>query len=393
MTGAYGYQITAPPIPPDVTGLTAVQVGETAIMRWQDTGDQSVQGYDISFSKSTDGSNIALPLSEVTRATEMTTANIPPGNWNVWIVARNSSDDVSENTAFATLGITNTKTVVTTKSYIPCYHTPVPDASFAGLSLLFQHWTGKFIPKSVNKASFYHELPAPDVSNFTLDYVPGGNFDDTTYYFKATYVFESGETTPSAEMSIFVPAGNLPTIFYDGATGGYHAWNIYVSDSSGAETLQNADLLGLNSNLEIWQMPITGLVSGASPPTKNQSGWDVFNIFVPDCVQQFYFIPDAGAIDLGSSGNRRAWLSIDLRPGPGEPALDQKNWSQTFHILGQASTPVTFGGSSDIMSMIGAMASRYVMPYIMLQSSQPSTGIRQSGSVCYINSLSITIDQ
>jgi hypothetical protein len=99
-----------------------------------------------------------------------------------------------------------------------------------------------------------------------VDWVPGGAFAETTYYFHVTRVGPYGESLPSIEFSATVPANNLPRVASPAdavaptiATG----WNIYASVAPGIETQQNAAVIDIGSS---WTMPVTGLIAGSAFP-------------------------------------------------------------------------------------------------------------------------------
>ena len=104
-------------------------------------------------------------------------------------------------------------------------------------------------------------------TNGALTSTSGGTLAATTYYVRSTWVTASGQTTGATETSLAVAADNVlnvaaPASPPSNATG----WNVYVSTSSGTETLQNSSPLGTTT---AWVEPTTGLVTGASLPSSN----------------------------------------------------------------------------------------------------------------------------
>ena len=93
----------------------------------------------------------------------------------------------------------------------------------------------------------------------------GGALAAARYYGRISYVTAQGETPASDEANLYVPAASLPSVASPGpdpqglATG----WNVYLATASGAETLQNASPIGLNSN---WTLPTSGLIAGVAVP-------------------------------------------------------------------------------------------------------------------------------
>lgn len=89
----------------------------------------------------------------------------------------------------------------------------------------------------------------------------GGSLATGTYFVKLTYVNPNGESIASAEGSIAVtgPTGKL-TIASPAAAVNSTQYRVYVSTSSGTETLQTTTTIGTPTN-------ITSLVAGAAIPT------------------------------------------------------------------------------------------------------------------------------
>jgi hypothetical protein len=113
--------------------------------------------------------------------------------------------------------------------------------------------------------------PAPPQTS----YGTGGSVtSDTTYYVVITYVNPYGETTPSGEVTQFVPAGSLLTVISPTAAGAgadtATGYNVYVSTSttgaSGAETKQTATPQPIGVN---WTENAGGLSAGTAVPATN----------------------------------------------------------------------------------------------------------------------------
>lgn len=110
----------------------------------------------------------------------------------------------------------------------------------------------------------------------TLTDVAGGSLGATTYYVVYTWANDTGETLVSSEASravaanrrlVVTPPAPVPPSTA-GAPSGAKYCKIYVSTSSGAETLQ-ATLEIPNKDDYAWTEPTTGLVSGAAMPGSN----------------------------------------------------------------------------------------------------------------------------
>ena len=120
----------------------------------------------------------------------------------------------------------------------------------------------------------------------------GGSLPAETVFVKITYVpVNGGETLPSGEASIAVTANQAVTVASPPQIAGVGGYNIYASDATGTEVLQNAEPLPIGTN-----GVINALVTGtASAPTASTAtavvaaavtvGNSVMGGFVPGTVQ------------------------------------------------------------------------------------------------------------
>jgi len=106
-------------------------------------------------------------------------------------------------------------------------------------------------------------------SSLTLSQKAGGALSARTYYIKYTWANDTGETLPSTQQSIAVSANNIVTIAvgFSFIPSGAKSLKIYVSTTSGAETLQTT--ISLPAKVLSWTEPTSGLVSGAALPSSN----------------------------------------------------------------------------------------------------------------------------
>ena len=129
-----------------------------------------------------------------------------------------------------------------------------------------------------NICGFGAPVPQPVMSTVTSGALPA-----STVYAQLTYVTAAGETTPGLQQAWGQPANKVikiasPAAYSNGfltATG----YNVYASNTSNTETLQNAGGVGCASANgdgtcvlgTDWQEPDSGLVSGAARPTINKA--------------------------------------------------------------------------------------------------------------------------
>lgn len=173
-----------------------------------------------------------------------------------------------------------------------------------GLSLIasytqggIYYWTPPVVSPAQPLATVLSPPPEP-----VLTYTAGGTLAAQSYYVKTTYVQSNGgETLPSTESSITVPANNVLNVASPPASGSASGWNVYVGNSSGAETEQNTGSMAIGAN---YVEPITGLVAGGnSVPTVNTtSGSPLYNnsIFI---IPQAQIIVALGAEAGGTQNN------------------------------------------------------------------------------------------
>lgn len=106
-------------------------------------------------------------------------------------------------------------------------------------------------------------------SNLSLSQVAGGSLGARTYYVRYTWANDTGETLGSTEQNISISANNLlkTDVGFSSIPTGAKKMNIYVSSSTGTETLQTT--INNSTKTWVWTEPTTGLVSGAALPSSN----------------------------------------------------------------------------------------------------------------------------
>lgn len=161
--------------------------------------------------------------------------------------------------------------------------------------------------------------PAP-----ILSAAAGGAGAPALAFARATYVGPFGETAASLEAQILVPANRLLAVAAPGpdrkglATG----WNLYAGAVSGAETLQNAAPLGVDT---AWTAPSGGLGAGAALPAYLLA---VDNVQAPSALtaaplggnpvtlaEGVDFVADrrlGQLVRLGQDGYVRSWPALPL---------------------------------------------------------------------------------
>jgi hypothetical protein len=242
-----------------------------------------------------------------------------------------------------------------------------------------KHSSGVLVPISTKRPSDYPIISPPAAP--TLGTTSGGTLGATTYFVKVTYVSAAGavsppagETLPSAEASQAVSLNNLLIVTSPGAATGASFYNVYVSTTTGTETKQNATPIALGVN---WTEPASGLISGAALPTRNGTGFEPLDIFVPDPVASASYT--APTVDIGYDDSVRVFATEAATMGPGQsgiPALTLAidTWLSAASDLG------TF-----IAWVLGSVTFRFVRAQLRLAVTP--------GAVPYVTDFTPTVDK
>ena len=200
---------------------------------------------------------------------------------------------------------------------------------FSGLGFA-RHYTGVLTPRGSKGVDRYARIAAPGTPVPTT--VAGGALGAQTIFTKITYVSPSGETTASAEAGpSAVTASHLLQVPSPASSGNATGWNVYCATSSGAEVLQNGVPIAIGTG---WTEAASGLVTGtAPPPGANTTGWDVFNLFVPDAVASASFISDP--VDTGFNAELRVFLNASYGLGFGQSGTPAISFAIDTWLTGQ----------------------------------------------------------
>lgn len=358
-------QLASPPA--NVTGFSASQTGVVVSFNWDQVSDYALKGYDIGFAPQgiTDW-NLFTPLTEVAKGTEMTNASVPPGTWVFGIRARNLADQLSTTPAFFNLVVVNAN---------PTISQVAQERDWLGVKVNFiQHYTGVLVPLGLNNVSTYTRVNPPSAP--ILGTTPGGTLALTTYFVKITYVTASGgETTPSAEASQIILLNNLLTVASPGASSPATAYNVYVSATTNTETKQNATPIPLGTN---WTEPASGLLTGSALPSRNGTGFEPFDVFVPDPVSSASYT--ATQVDIGYDDSVRVFAVEAATMGPGQ--------SGTPGLGLAVDTWLSAGSDLGVFTpwVLGTILMRFLKARLTLN------GI-VAGAVSYVTSFIPTIDK
>lgn len=132
--------------PATVMGFSAGQNGNVVVMRWTQVADLDLAGYEIRYiAQGSSDWGAAIPLTKVTRGTQVTSAALPPGSWTLLIAARDTSGNYSTSKTVYDIDVTNGLDIIYQLEQAP---------EWLGTRVNFvKHWTGVLVPDSQDAAS------------------------------------------------------------------------------------------------------------------------------------------------------------------------------------------------------------------------------------------------
>lgn len=142
----YLHTIEGPPPPSAVQNFSAQQTGNSVSFTWTDLIPYTLKGYDLLYSRRGGGLGTASLLTEASRATEMTNASVPPGDWTFYIRARDIADQVGPVSTFD-LVVVNANNIIQATSSAPDW--------LGTLSGFLRHCTGVLTPDSTKAANLH----------------------------------------------------------------------------------------------------------------------------------------------------------------------------------------------------------------------------------------------
>ncbi len=149
---------TAPP--QDVVTFSAVQSEANVVLNWSQVTDQDLSGYDIRFGKRSPTLTFSSAnlLTLIQKGTSHTTAAIPPGDWTIFIKARDTTGNVSVNAKSVNIVVTTFNPVIKDDDVaIPWLgvRTEITQPSSVPSKFHFvKHYTGVIVPESQQRAEF-----------------------------------------------------------------------------------------------------------------------------------------------------------------------------------------------------------------------------------------------
>ena len=128
--------------PEDVTGFIAAPNGDILVFKWNQVSDLDLAGYEIRYGSN--GSSTwedGTPLTSVTRGTNVTSADVPPGTFDFFIKAVDTTGNYSANaTSVTDVLVESIRDVISQVAQAPDWS--------GTLTNFVLHHTGKLVPQS-----------------------------------------------------------------------------------------------------------------------------------------------------------------------------------------------------------------------------------------------------
>jgi hypothetical protein len=131
--------------PADVTGFSAAVNGNSVVFLWSSNTEADLAGSTIRYGAPGTSWESKTLLTSVTRGTQVTTAAVPPGEWEFGIKAVDTSGNESAAMSVATATMGNANTVIASADQAPDW--------IGVLDGFVKHWTGVLILDSTMLAA------------------------------------------------------------------------------------------------------------------------------------------------------------------------------------------------------------------------------------------------
>lgn len=222
---AFTHTVVGPPLPGTVTEFSVSQQGGPVVFTWQDLPDFVLKGYDILYGTPGGAVDTATFLTDASRSTEMTHANVPPGAWTFYIRGHDLADQVGAASSFD-FTVRNFNFQIAELHNEPDWFGTVTDA--------VRHWSGVLLPMGQNVSSSYgwevfdQFVPDPEaLPTYVTPELDSGADGDMRV------VLSIGVLAATAYGETGVP-GHVGQIKYKTSSGAYGAYEDWVSGNVNA---------------------------------------------------------------------------------------------------------------------------------------------------------------
>lgn len=207
----------------------------------------------------------------------------------------------------------------------PIAVTQAPKASYQTMKT----WTG-----TVNTlATISNPSSAPTLSASGT----GNTLPAATYYVKYTWVNSTGESLPSPEASQAVSSGQALNVTIPSFPSGVTSANIYISTTSGNETLQR----NITSTSTSFTAPLS---SGAALPTTSTINTTVVNLYTVTSGKTFYLTDFV--VCNNSSNPAQVSINASTSPGASPIFIGHALSTAPLDALNIGTEPSAAGGST-----------------------------------------------
>lgn len=221
---AYTHTLSGPTPPTPVQNFLVKQNGNVVIFQWTQVADFALKGYDIGYAPmgTTNWSLFEL-LTEASKGTEMTNANVPPGSWTFGIRAIDVAGQYQAGITTANLVVTNVDSVITSQEQSPDWP--------GTCQSLYRHWSGVLVPDDQNLASSYgwelftSMVPTPVTDCYYITPTFDVGYDDNFRIFETNFLAPGTGETGTPQAVTYLDA------WISGADpGNYVLWTVGVLD-------------------------------------------------------------------------------------------------------------------------------------------------------------------
>jgi hypothetical protein len=210
--------------PADVPAFNVYQNGEAAVMKWNPVADADLAGYAIRYGPVGGTWADATPLTEITRGTNVTTADVPSGSWTFHIKAVDTSGNYSVNSTTSNINFVSQYDIITQQQQSPGW--------LGVLNGFVKHWTGVLLPADQYTADYYTNfeifdtfVPTPVVAcTYDAPEIDIGFDDDARAWGDITSNLGPGVVTGVANPSL-----QLDYKLAAGAYDGFENWSVGVA--------------------------------------------------------------------------------------------------------------------------------------------------------------------
>jgi len=320
--------------PSDVEDFSAATNGAAVVLKWSPVSDADLDGYDIRFSSTAVSSwAAATPISQAEGGTSITSLAVPPGEWNFYIKARDTSGNLSEEAAMTSASISvfadgSTRAVVYSAEQAPDW--------LGTKTNCHVHHTGKLIPDStelaadMTDADLWDEFNAYPVAEATYE-APAADLGQDAEV--RTYAITSGALgfgeTAGAPIQFLEQDYKLAAGAYDG----FEPWTI------GTNTLRQFKQKITLRAVDGIQLA-TAFAPTADAAARTEQGANVATLSGGTAItfdRPFFDEPSVQATAVGGGGAQQAWaedvtttgFTLFTATGTGTPNDAHANWSAT----------------------------------------------------------------